>query len=467
MNHLIQQQRLDIVWNGPEHEALAFQHRLSDWATATLMPAVARVLDACLPAHTYLRIEKLEINIDDIKTANWEAILPQKIVEAIAAAISDKLHAAQQSTTSDTTLKTTTQRITEAFVYFLQTGLLPWHYPTAEAADWEAALPLLFAQPAAKDAIQDILQISVARERLVTQFSGVFLGTLLAQLHAPSAHQFNAFLGAFEKISSPISKSSKEHIIREVWLEIWATIGHKEPVEIAEILQKIIPQLPQETPQPFGQWAAFFAPILKATNLPEQLMEAVEFEIDLKTNSTSLSSKASFKNNEAQPLPPSEIYLANAGIVLLHPFLPQFFEGILCAADEQLVCPDKAALALHFFATGQWQTGEYELTLAKILCGIPLAKTIPLATDWDIHDTEEAEAVLHAVVKYWEALKDSSIGLLRAEFLQRNGKLSPRQDGWLLQVERRDFDFLLDQLPWGFSTIKLPWMKEFLYVEWI
>jgi hypothetical protein len=154
------------------------------------------------------------------------------------------------------------------------------------------------------------------------------------------------------------------------------------------------------------------------------------------------------------------------GIVILYPFLERFFEGILCTADKQLVSIDKAALALHFLATGQVQTLEYESTLVKILCGIPLTQMLPLTADWSTQDTEEAETLLHAVVTYWAALKNTSIGLLRTEFLQRNGKLSQYQDGWLLQVEWRDFDFLLDQLPWSFATIKLPWMKEFLHVEW-
>jgi hypothetical protein len=52
--------------------------------------------------------------------------------------------------------------------------------------------------------------------------------------------------------------------------------------------------------------------------------------------------------------------------------------------------------------------------------------------------------------------------------LLRPGKLIRKEDGdWLLQVESRTFDVLLEHLPWGISMIKLPWMKKMLWVEWI
>jgi hypothetical protein len=42
-----------------------------------------------------------------------------------------------------------------------------------------------------------------------------------------------------------------------------------------------------------------------------------------------------------------------------------------------------------------------------------------------------------------------------------------REDGdWVLQVEANTADILLDQLPWGISMIKLPWMGMMLWVEW-
>ena len=53
------------------------------------------------------------------------------------------------------------------------------------------------------------------------------------------------------------------------------------------------------------------------------------------------------------------------------------------------------------------------------------------------------------------------------EFLTRAGQLSVDAEGdWLLRVEPRTVDILLDQLPWGISMIKLPWMSRLMRVEW-
>jgi len=73
---------------------------------------------------------------------------------------------------------------------------------------------------------------------------------------------------------------------------------------------------------------------------------------------------------------------------------------------------------------------------------------------------------LIAVINHWEVLKNTSADGLREAFLQRRGKLSRVDGGWLMQVEQRAIDVLLNKLPWGISIIKLPWMNEMLFVEW-
>jgi hypothetical protein len=50
--------------------------------------------------------------------------------------------------------------------------------------------------------------------------------------------------------------------------------------------------------------------------------------------------------------------------------------------------------------------------------------------------------------------------------LQRPGLLSARPGAWVLQVERRPGDEVLDGLPWSWSWIRLPWMDDLLQVVW-
>ena len=117
--------------------------------------------------------------------------------------------------------------------------------------------------------------------------------------------------------------------------------------------------------------------------------------------------------------------------------------------------------------TGQTIAPEYEMILSKIFCNIPLES--PVESDMALTNAEktEAEALLEAVIQHWDALRNTSIDALRGTFLLRLGKLSLRDDGdWLLQVESKTVDILLNQLPWGISMIQLPWMQRMLWVEW-
>ncbi|QIL74990.1 contractile injection system tape measure protein [Hymenobacter sp. HDW8] len=170
-----------------------------------------------------------------------------------------------------------------------------------------------------------------------------------------------------------------------------------------------------------------------------------------------------------QPEPAAEaIYVDDAGLVLLHPFLPRFFEQLGVVENELLVQPARALALLHYLATGAGTTPEYELGLPKILCGMALET--PLGEAVELSETEQAEsmALLEAVVQHWQALKHTSPAGLRATFLQRPGKLSRRPPHeWLLQVEQRGPDILLESLPWNMGVLRLPWMPGLLWVEWI
>jgi contractile injection system tape measure protein len=161
------------------------------------------------------------------------------------------------------------------------------------------------------------------------------------------------------------------------------------------------------------------------------------------------------------------VYIDCAGLVLLHPFLPRFFEALGIVTEDEILQPDRALCLLHYLATGQSIAPEYELILPKILCNVPLEMPVESAMELSSAELEEAAALLEAVIRHWEALRNTSVEGLRGTFLVRPGKVSVREDGdWQLQVESKSFDILLDQLPWGIGTIKLPWMQRMLWVEW-
>ncbi len=177
----------------------------------------------------------------------------------------------------------------------------------------------------------------------------------------------------------------------------------------------------------------------------------------------------SFLHKSLFNLPTGEdIAITNAGLVILHPFLKYFFEGLGLMANDQFVDDHSANKGIHllqYCANGMSDTPEEQLLLNKILCGIPPSAPVPRHAELTDLEKEECEHLLKTVLSQWTILKTDSPDALRTTFLNREGMLS-NESGWTLKVQRNTIDILLDRLPWSISLIKLPWNKEIIYVEW-
>ncbi|WP_338839146.1 contractile injection system tape measure protein [Flavobacterium ginsenosidimutans] len=164
----------------------------------------------------------------------------------------------------------------------------------------------------------------------------------------------------------------------------------------------------------------------------------------------------------------SELYLDNAGLVLIHPFLKSLFENCkLLNKDNTINNPEVAAHLLHYIATGKEQDYENAMLFEKFLCNIPIAEPIERNIVLSEEMKKEASTMLQAVLSNWEIMKTSSAELLQNEFLQRPGKLNSNGDeSPVITMERKTQDVLLDKLSWNLSIVKLAWKKRIIYVNW-
>ena len=173
------------------------------------------------------------------------------------------------------------------------------------------------------------------------------------------------------------------------------------------------------------------------------------------------------QSDELAPL--ENIYIANAGAVLFASYLPRLFERLGLIDRGKFKNRDAAEQGVHcvqFLVNGSISSPEYQLVLNKLLCGVKPGLPIRRSIELTIDEKEQLEAMLHAISQHWKPLANTSITGLRESFLQRNGSLQLKSEAWHLSVEARSFDMLLDQIPWSYSTIKLPWMDRVIYVEW-
>ncbi len=163
-------------------------------------------------------------------------------------------------------------------------------------------------------------------------------------------------------------------------------------------------------------------------------------------------------------------FVENAGLVLIWPFIRDFFAQLGLAGEDgtfiDAAAPHRAAGLLHHAATGEATPPEYWLALNKVLCGMDLDAIHEWTGSVTAAEAAETQRMLTAVLAHGTALGELSIDGLRGTFLLRKGALTTRDGAWLLRVERQLCDIVLDRLPWTLEWIRLPWMPAPLRIEW-
>ncbi|MBD2194826.1 MULTISPECIES: contractile injection system tape measure protein [Calothrix] len=232
-----------------------------------------------------------------------------------------------------------------------------------------------------------------------------------------------------------------------------------------------LPPIPQEStgvPAPSSPETNIFT---YATPTPQQnpSVEQVELPTPEPTNPLSIPPRRARGSRLSKSEETAGLYVNQAGIVLLHPFLTVYLDAVGLLDGESFrdeLAQQTAIYLLHYLATKQTDAPEYELVLPKLLCGWPLDEPVSRGLDLPATALTEGENLLQTVINYWEALKSTSPDGLREGFLQRAGKLTQADGNWKLQVEQQAIDILLGRLPWGLSMVKLPMMDDILIVEW-
>jgi Contractile injection system tape measure protein len=194
---------------------------------------------------------------------------------------------------------------------------------------------------------------------------------------------------------------------------------------------------------------------------------------DTKTDSVSeieskdKNSESNEENYSNSELLKKGVYVENAGLILLHPFLKMLFQNCNLLDEKNHVNNKELAVhILHYAATKQEHDYEYCMLFEKFLCGLPLEFPIKREVNIEDYQKNHVEELLTAVVGHWSALKNSSTDILRTEFLQREGKLDLLDANPKLTIEKKTQDILLDKIPWNISIVKIPWMEKIMYTEW-
>jgi len=171
-----------------------------------------------------------------------------------------------------------------------------------------------------------------------------------------------------------------------------------------------------------------------------------------------------------QTLASEPLQLPNAGIVLLHPFLTSLFLRVGLLENGQFFDDNariKAVYLMSYSVHGIVSLPDSNLVLFKALAGLDINALLSPVPEIADNAKETVDIMLSSVIKHWTATEKTSVEGLRESFLQREGKLEEKEDYYVLNVDNKAYDILLQSIPWSFSIIKFPWMAKTIRVNWI
>jgi hypothetical protein len=458
MTHQIRQQFLEVEFTGTEAEGLEIQRLLPELYYRNLLPALEKAFDHSFPPDLVLKIDRIEVNAGTFDFDRLASELADSVVKELMKDIrkGEADRAAVTPGRIHGTFKPVSQRenLVEVFIYFLKTGCLPWYFRIREGATLEEEIGIILKSTDLRTGsdflmlkLKEILSDHGAVKRLVSQFTHHFLSGLLRMI-SPEVADITGM------ISSRADKSSLLPEIRDEFRSCLFesafnySMVSEQPTELGLLIQLT------------GILPARMNSIAEISGIIHHSRKPLSIYPESRQNGKPNTDYLQIREKEG-------IYIDNAGLILLHPFLPRYFDTLGITKGDEIISTKSALKLLHFLATGQTTAQEYLLVLPKILCGLPVFEPVTIQNEINNNESDESMALLTAVILHWSALRNTSPDALRETFLKRRGKLYMENGKeWILQVETQTFDVLLGQLPWGIGHVRLPWMKHLLKVEW-
>lgn len=166
------------------------------------------------------------------------------------------------------------------------------------------------------------------------------------------------------------------------------------------------------------------------------------------------------------------LLVGNAGLCLLSPWFPRLFFMLGYINEGKRDFKDtisrlRAVFVIQYLANPEDKDyRESELTFNRLLVSLPAQIPLPKRMELTEEEKRTAGSMLEGVKANWDKMKGTSIDGFRRTFLIRNGQLEQQDERWLLTVEDKAYDILLDTIPWGFRQIRFPWMKKYIQVSW-
>lgn len=164
--------------------------------------------------------------------------------------------------------------------------------------------------------------------------------------------------------------------------------------------------------------------------------------------------------------------VSNAGLCLLSPWFPRLFAMLSYLDEEKRNFKDtasriRALFLLQYLANPEEKNyREPELAFNRLLVALPIHVPLPKQIELTEEEKRTADSMLEGVKANWIKMNGTSVNGFRQSFIMRDGRLEQQDEKWLLTVESRVIDILLDTVPWAFRQIRFPWLKKHIQISW-
>lgn len=164
--------------------------------------------------------------------------------------------------------------------------------------------------------------------------------------------------------------------------------------------------------------------------------------------------------------------ISNAGLVILFPFLPMLFIRLnMLSQDRRSLNSNESKVRAIFIlqrliSNEDREYDEKDLFLNRLLINYPFNEPLPRRVELNQDELNTIDSLLEATKTNWSKMRNTSMRAFQESFLNRTGFIEKTEHEWILTVEERAYDILLDSIPWSYKLVRLPWMENILRVNW-
>jgi hypothetical protein len=486
-DHIIEKIFVEVTVNSKQ-KALSIKEDINSFLSIDVFPEIEKYITALeyKLGNKTLQIPRLELNLD-VNSSSLNIELKNKIAQVFKEELSEVMKPIENSDQkierdSKAYFIDNQEKIIQTFIYFLEKGNMPWWNSETKGTSFlePSVFKTLILNKNFPERIATILPKKNIQERIINQLSDEQIAQLCISVLTNKELKINLNDEVIQSILK-LSPTEKQIVWRLI-LSVLSEYLYTKNINLREfVLQKIIQTelfpaglLPKKKNDQRLKTIVNIFSFVKEN----EIIEILRKKSEQKSENTEISNETIQQKNEK----PDEIlshnsedlgqdneqYIKNAGLILIHPFIKPFFEhcDLLHLETQQLTDPELGAHLLHYIATGKTNAPEYEMVFEKFLCNIPMHQSINRHIKLSRKHKAHAKNVIESVQHNWNPMKKSSVALLQNEFFQRSGKLAVSDHDYMLTVEQKTQDILLEKLNWGLGLVKLPWKDKFLFVKW-